>query len=326
MDPSLDVTSIVPPKSVTVKNLDSAKTNISLPDRPNGWHRHCSIDKYPPMATRPSPPTWSPFLFPRLFRPRKTPYNQLMHKLWMTTAITVFSLHASALQVMIDPGHGGVDSGTTHSGIHEKDLVLKVAGYLKTLLEDNPQFSVQMTRQKDQHLSLQERVKKAEKAQSDLFISLHANSNPDSRVKGTELYFQNSLPPDEESLMLADQENQTESATENKLHNNEAPSKKGDILAIVDDLHRQYRAKSSLKMTQLLATDWPHTAIRQAPFYVVSKTSMPSVLVEVGFLTHPEESKKLNTVKYQQEIAQKIYKAVLQYKEMMDKIEGQALE
>lgn len=290
------------------------------------------------MATRPSPPTWSPFLF----SPLKThylervqdelraisAYTKFMHKILLVTALMALSLHAHALQVMIDPGHGGIDSGTSHSGVQEKDLTLKVAGYLQTLLGDNPQFSVQMTREKDQHLSLQERVKKAEKANSDLFISLHANSNPDTRVKGTELYFQNSLPPDEESLMLADQENQAE-----KTHSpskatdaSEAPSKKGDILAIVDDLHRQYRAKSSLKMTQLLAADWSHTAIRQAPFYVVSKTTMPSVLVEVGFLSHPEESKKLNTPKYQQEIAQKIYKAVLQYKEMMDKIEGQALE
>ncbi len=250
------------------------------------------------------------------------------HRFLFIAALSVLPMNARALQVMIDPGHGGVDSGTYHSGIQEKDLVLKVAGYLKTLLADNPQFSVRMTREKDQHLSLPERVKKAETNQADLFISLHANSNPDRRVKGTELYFQNSLPPDEESLMLADQENQTEKpGADGKEHvATEAPSKKGDIMAIVEDLHRQYRAKSSLKMTQLLSTDWPHSAIRQAPFYVVSKTTMPSVLVEVGFLSHPEESQKLNTAKYQQEIAQKIYKAVLQYKEMMDKIEGQALE
>ncbi len=229
---------------------------------------------------------------------------------------------------MIDPGHGGFDSGTSHLGIQEKDLVLKVSTYLKTLLSENPQFSVQMTREKDQHLSLKERVRKAEKIPSDLFISLHANSNPDMRVKGTELYFQNSLPPDEESLVLANQENQTESASGEGRSNSsmDLPSKKGDIMAIIEDLHRQYRAKSSLKITQLLANDWSHAAIKQAPFYVVSKTTMPAVLVEVGFLSHPEESKKLNTPKYQQEIAQKIYKAILQYKEMMDKIEGQALE
>lgn len=242
-------------------------------------------------------------------------------------SILLFSLESYALQVMIDPGHGGIDSGTSHLGVHEKDLVLKVANYLKDLLADNPQFTVQMTREKDQHVSLSERVKKAEKNQADLFLSLHANSNPSSRVKGTELYFQNSLPPDEESLILADQENQAEAvAASASKAAAESPSKKGDIMAIVEDLHRQYRAKSSLKITQLLAQDWSTASIKQAPFYVVSKTSMPSVLIEVGFLTHPEEAKKLSSVKYQQEIAQKIYKAVLQYKEMMDKIEDQALE
>lgn len=252
-----------------------------------------------------------------------------MTRIFGVLLILFLSQQSFALQVMIDPGHGGVDSGSSHLGVQEKDLVLKVAGYLKTLLAENPQFTVQMTREKDQHISLRERVKKAEKAQADLFISLHANSNPSSRVKGTELYFQNSLPPDEESLMLAAQENQNEISHEPAGRSPaavEAPSKKGDVLAIVEDLQRQHRAKSSLKISQILANDWTPATIKQAPFYVVSRTSMPSVLVEVGFLTHPEEAKRLSTLKYQQEIAQKIYKAVVQYKEMMDKIEGQALE
>jgi N-acetylmuramoyl-L-alanine amidase len=245
----------------------------------------------------------------------------------------LFSLHARALEIMVDPGHGGYDNGTSHLGVKEKELVLKVANYLKILLEGDPQFSTKMTRMQDQHVSLKERVRKAEKAQADLFLSLHANSNPDNRVRGTELYFQNSLPPDEESLILADQENQTEAGPESRRDvAAESPSKKSDVLAIVEDLHRQYRAKSSLKMTQLLSDGWKQSdvlakaSIKQAPFYVVSRTTMPSVLIEVGFLTHPEEAKKLTSVKYQQEIAQKIYKAVVEYKEMMDKIEGQALQ
>lgn len=247
-------------------------------------------------------------------------------KLFYLIPALLLSLPCVALQVMVDPGHGGIDSGTTHLGVQEKDLVLNVAEYLRRLLTDNPQFSVHMTRDRDQHVSLSERVKKAERAQSDLFISLHANSNPSARVQGTEFYFQNSLPPDEETLLLAEQENQQESASGTAGAGNGVPSKKGDIRAILEDLHRQYRAQGSLKMSQLLARDWPKAAIKQAPFYVVSKTSMPSVLVEVGFLTHPEEAQKLKSVKYQQEIAQKIYKALTQYKEMMDNLEGQALQ
>lgn len=252
-----------------------------------------------------------------------------MRKLLCFILILSFAWEASALQIMLDPGHGGIDTGTSLGSLKEKDLVLKVSGYLRTLLESDPQFSVAMTRTSDQHVSLRERVRKAEKAQADLFVSLHVNSNPDARARGLELYFQNSLPPDEESLVLADQENQQEASSE--VHAETVPSKKNDVLAIVDDLHRQYRAKSSLLLTQLLQTDWRRTQtapviIRQAPFYVVSRTSMPAILIEIGFLTHPEESRKLATTKYQQEIAQKIYKALLHYKEKMDKIEGQALE
>lgn len=261
--------------------------------------------------------------------------------LWPLLLLLSLSLplpqNAIALQVMVDPGHGGIDSGTSHLGIKEKDLVLKIADHLKNLLATHPQFIVRMTRDRDQHISLSERVKKAEDAQVDLFISLHANSNPSVRVQGTEFYFQNSLPPDEESLILAEQENQTESISsppssplsgskEESSSTPESPSKKNDIRAILEDLHRQHRVKSSLKITQLLTLDWPKATIKQAPFYVVSKTSMPSVLVEVGFLSHPEEAKKLSSAKYQREMAQKIYNALVQYKEMMDNIEGQALE
>jgi N-acetylmuramoyl-L-alanine amidase len=248
----------------------------------------------------------------------------------MLSISTIAPRAAFALQVMIDPGHGGIDTGTAHSGVQEKDLVLKIANYLQVLLRDNPIYTVDMTRTADQHVALSERVKKAESAQADLFISLHANSNPSTRVKGMELYFQNSLPPDEESVLLAAQENHNERST--TLATMTAPSKKSDVLAIVEDLHRQYRAKSSLAMTQLLSQTWKeteptaHAAIKQAPFYVVSKTSMPSVLIEVGFLSHPQESQKLASPKYQQEIAQKIYKAIGHYKEMMDNLDGQALE
>lgn len=247
--------------------------------------------------------------------------------------ITLSCSFASALEVMVDPGHGGLDSGTSHLGVKEKDLVLQVAERLKTLLEKDPQFNTQVTRTADQQVSLKDRVHKAEEAKSDLFVSLHVNSNPDARVRGAELYFQNSLPPDEEALIIANQENRSESLPEGLgTMANISPSKKSDILNIIEDLRRQNRAKSSLKITQLLADGWKESktltkaSIKQAPFYVVSKTSMPSVLIEVGFLSHPEEAKRLIRPKYQQEVAQKIYNALVRYKEMMDKIGAQALQ
>ncbi len=239
---------------------------------------------------------------------------------------------ASAFHIVLDPGHGGTDTGAVHSNIKEADLVLKVANKLKILLEKNDKFQVTMTRAADRNISLPDRVKLAEGSKADLFVSLHANAASDQRAKGVEFFFQNNLPPDEESLFLASQENQ---AVLNSAHasddNSNELSKKGDVAAIVEDLRRQNRLNSSLRLTQVLTQTWENDAkasqatIKQAPFYVISKTSMPSVLIEVGFLTNPREAKRLTSSDYQTDLAQKIYSALVSYKEKVDKAEAKTL-
>ncbi|MDG0815918.1 N-acetylmuramoyl-L-alanine amidase family protein [Bdellovibrio svalbardensis] len=239
---------------------------------------------------------------------------------------------ASAFHIVIDPGHGGTDTGAVHSNIKEADLVLKVANKLKALLEKNEKFKVTMTRAADRNISLPDRVKLAEGSKADLFVSLHANAASDQRAKGVEFFFQNNLPPDEESLFLASQENQ---AVLNSMHATDDTSndlsKKGDVAAIVEDLRRQNRITSSLRLTQTLTQTWENdvrssqATIKQAPFYVISKTSMPSVLIEVGFLTNPREAKRLTSADYQSDLAQKIYTALVSYKEKVDKAEAKTL-
>lgn len=233
---------------------------------------------------------------------------------------------ASALHIMLDPGHGGLDTGAVYSGAKEADLVLKVALKLNQLLAKDPQFKVTMTRTSDHQLSLPDRVKLAETSKADLFVSLHANAASDQRARGVEFFFQNNLPPDEEALFLASQENQmiTNSRETAAISGGEELSKSGDVAAIVEDLQRQHRMNSSLRLTQTLTQVWdtdttaaPAT-IKQAPFYVISKTSMPSVLIEIGFLTNPRESKKLLSAEYQSDLARKIYTALSFYKEKMD--------
>jgi N-acetylmuramoyl-L-alanine amidase len=224
---------------------------------------------------------------------------------------------------MLDPGHGGVDTGAVYGPAKEADLVLKVAQRLKVLLEQDPEFKVSITRTSDKVVALPARVKLAEQAKADLFVSLHANAATDPRAKGVEFFFQNHLPPDEESLFLASQENQLmmNSKEINEISGGDDLSKKGDIAAIVEDLNRQHRMNSSLRLTQTLTKVWKgdaqasHAAIKQAPFYVISKTSMPSVLIEIGFLSNPKEAKKLLNADYQKDLAQKIYSALLTYKE-----------
>lgn len=236
---------------------------------------------------------------------------------------------ASAYHIMLDPGHGGVDTGAVYNSARESELVLKVAMKLKSILDKNSEFEVSITRDRDRIVSLTERVRLAEVAKADLFVSLHANAAVDPRAKGVEFFFQNNLPPDEESLFLASQENQAILASREEVAKSDEPSKKSDIAAIVEDLHRQNRIESSLRLTQTLTSVWHQdknpiqATIKQAPFYVISKTSMPSVLIEIGFLSNPKEAKKLVNAEYQNQLAQKIYTALLSYKE---KTQGQTQE
>lgn len=240
-------------------------------------------------------------------------------------SLLLLSLPASALHIMIDPGHGGIDRGAVHGSAKESDLVLKVAQKVRNLLSKDSSFKVSMTRTKDQNLSLPARVKMAESVKADLFVSLHANAASDQRARGVEFFFQNNLPPDEESLYLASIENQMLTAKDSDAVSEEDLSRKGDVAAIIEDLGRQHRMMSSLKFSQTLTQTWATTesrrnpaTIKQAPFYVISKTSMPSVLIEIGFLTNPREAKKLLQEDYQDDLAQKIYRALVTYKEKMD--------
>ncbi|MFV8249915.1 N-acetylmuramoyl-L-alanine amidase family protein [Bdellovibrio bacteriovorus] len=240
---------------------------------------------------------------------------------------------AFALHIMLDPGHGGVDTGAVYGGAKEAELVLKVAQKLQTLLAKDEKFKVTMTRTSDRNLSLPERVKMAEGSKADLFVSLHANAASDQRAKGVEFFFQNNLPPDEDALFLASQENQMvlNSRELHDISGGDELSKKGDVAAIVEDLHRQNRLSSSLRLTQTLTQVWgtdnnaAQATIKQAPFYVISKTTMPSVLIEIGFLTNPREAKKLVSAEYQNDLAQKIYTALQSYKEKMDNHEAKIL-
>lgn len=239
--------------------------------------------------------------------------------------LLAFASPAFAYHIMIDPGHGGVDTGAVRGSAKEATLVLKVAQQLKKLLEEKTSYQVSLTRNADTVLSLPERVKKAEKANADLFVSLHANAASDARAKGVEFFFQNALPPDEDSLFLASMENQNVNDTSVIVLDDGEPSKKGDVAAILEDLKRQNRIENSLKLTEVLAQVWnaenvhSKAAIKQAPFYVISKNSMPSVLIEIGFLTNPQEVKSLMTPQYQSQVAQKIFSALLAFKEKMDK-------
>ena len=234
---------------------------------------------------------------------------------------------ANPLYVVIDPGHGGSDAGAVYGDAKESDIALKVSLQLKKLLEKDRDFKVSLTREADFNLSLEERVQKAEKQKADIFLSLHANASNDQRAKGVEFYFQNNLPADEEAMYLANLENKMAvEQADNTL------SKKTDVLAIVEDLKRNTKMHQSHQLSRHLMQAWKPSGrkgsriIRQAPFYVITKTKIPSVLVELGFISNAQEAQKLLQTAYQKQLAERIFAGLTDFKEMVDKAELRSLQ
>lgn len=232
--------------------------------------------------------------------------------------------------VMIDPGHGGIDTGAVKGKLKESEIALKVSLKLAELLRNDLRFKVSLTRERNETVTLPERTKIAKDAGADLFLSVHLNSSTDSRVHGKEFYFQNQLPADEEAMFLASREN-AETAIEDE-GNKEKITSKSDLKRIVEDLKRNHRIVASSELSKKLVETWTvpgsgrkpvSRSIRQAPFYVVSNNNAPSVLVEIGYLTHPHEGPKLASGDYQEELAKSLYNGLVKFKETMDKDRGE---
>jgi len=239
----------------------------------------------------------------------------LLMGLFSSLLLIAFSAKAS-LHVVVDPGHGGSDNGAVHSGLKESEVVLNVSRLLADQLKSDPRFKVTLTRTTDEFLTLEERTKIALHARGDIFLSIHANASQDQRARGVEFYFQNHLPPDQESLFLASTENRSEkqeSTSENSL-----PHKHPEVSAILEDLGRQKRMQMSQKLSEKLFSSWKNTqsgVIRQAPFFVVSQNQLPSVLIELGFITNPREAEKLKKTSHQKEIADRLYSGLVEFYE-----------
>jgi N-acetylmuramoyl-L-alanine amidase len=242
------------------------------------------------------------------------------------SALLISFAFSAPLKVLIDPGHGGTDTGAVYGAARESEISLKVAVELKKLIDQSQFFRASLTRTKEINISLQERVNMAELENADLFLSLHANASPDPRARGFELYFQNHLPPDEETLYLANTENQVlqeDSAQASTI------SKRGDVTAILEDLKRHKRMQESFRLSKNLLKAWGlrnSSAIRQAPFFVISKTNIPSVLVEMGYLTHAADAQKLIRPEFQKEIAKKIFQGLVNYKEALSQSATERLD
>lgn len=219
-------------------------------------------------------------------------------------------------RIVLDPGHGGKDKGAIgpHK-IYEKDIALKIAKRLKTILETETGCKVILTRTKDHFLTLEERTAIANVEKADLFISIHTNAHRDRQLCGTETYFLN-LSKDKESARVAAYENATStrkiSDLEGILKKLMLHSKINESRRLAKDVQNNIIGELKPKYSHLR-----NLGVKQAPFHVLIGAEMPAILIETAFITNEREERLLRDKKFQQYVAQGIASGIESYMQEM---------
>lgn len=219
----------------------------------------------------------------------------------------IYRSAANGLKILIDPGHGGKDLGAKDSlGTYEKDIVLSVGLRLAALLREQG-YLVKMTRTDDSYPTLSERVQLANEWNADLMLSLHCNSAQRQGAAGIETYVLSRQASDPRALALAQFENAFEA---------KQVDQRDDVAELLGDLARSAQEQSSYGLAAIfhktlvsqLTTE--NRGVRKAPFFVLAGTTMPAFLVELGFLTNPDEAALLRQAEYQAWLAKSILAGV----------------
>ncbi len=225
----------------------------------------------------------------------------------------------SISKIVIDAGHGGKDPGTIGKKVQEKQITLAIALKLGKLIQDNLKgVSVTYTRQSDKFVELFERAEIANRQHADLFISIHCNANRSHSFHGAETYIMG-LHRTEENLTIAKQENASILMEPDYSVNYQGFDPNSDESYITFTLYQNAYLDQSTEFAADIQDELREReglddrGVRQAGFLVLYKTTMPSVLVETGFLSNPEEEAFLNSEKGQDFIAKAIYRAIRKF-------------
>ena len=216
-------------------------------------------------------------------------------------------------KIVLDPGHGGKDPGAMAFGTKEKDIVLKVTKKLAVILQQEYKYEVQLTRNTDTFLPLEERTAIANTSGADLFVSIHVNAHPNKSARGVETFYLN-LATNAEAMRVAARENSTST------HNI------SDMQNILSDLMQNSKILESSRLAEFVQANMisglaqekysvKDLGVKQAPFYVLIGAEMPAILAEISFITNPEEVKLLKTDAYLEDIAHQIAAGVAAYVE-----------
>jgi N-acetylmuramoyl-L-alanine amidase len=212
--------------------------------------------------------------------------------------------------IVLDPGHGGKDPGARGpDGLREKDVCLDIALRLRQeIAQRDPGLRVVLTRDRDDFISLQERTAIANRDKGDLFVSIHNNASPDGDVHGTQVFFFDSQSSDRAASDLSMREN----GEANQL----------DVL--MTDLAKSIVRDQSIGFASLVqramgrTINLKHRDISYAPFYVLARTEMPAILVEVAFITNPREERLLGDPGFRQRAAASIATGIESYARLVE--------
>lgn len=218
--------------------------------------------------------------------------------------------------IIIDAGHGGHDPGAIgHGGVREKNITLSTAKTLKKLLEETGRYKVYLTRSDDRFIELRERVNFSRRKQGDLFISIHADKIARKDVRGASLYTLSEKASDSETARLAEQENKAGMVSGVDLSGESA-----DVADILLDLAMREKMNESNLLARFIQSAFKRNGIRLLPnshrsagFAVLKAPDIPSILIEIGFLSNTQEAKLLSSSAFQRDVAKGIVEGVDAY-------------
>ena len=226
--------------------------------------------------------------------------------------------------VVLDAGHGGTDPGARGKISWEKDIALSISLELGRILKENiPALNIVYTRKEDKFLTLYRRSEIANKSNADLFISIHADSFSKSSVYGATTYLMG-LSKSSANMNVAKRENSVIFLEEDyeQTYKDFDPNSSESVMLL--SLTQKAKIDNSTILANLIQDQFKNRVgirsrgVKQAPFQVLWNTTMPSVLIETGFMTNPAEEKKLNNKMHRVYIASAIFRAIRDYKTYLE--------
>ncbi|MDO4191579.1 MAG: N-acetylmuramoyl-L-alanine amidase [Bacteroidales bacterium] len=247
--------------------------------------------------------------------------------LYLLVLLCTLPLQAKNFIVVIDPGHGGKDPGAVGFGGQEKDINLKVAQKLGALItEKYKDVTVMYTRTTDKYVTLKERPEMANKANADLFISIHTNAAESSSAYGCECWVRG-VDKTTANLAVVQRENSVILMEDNYQEKYQGFDPKSTDSQIMFELMQDIYSRNNIKIAQsiqneLIKIKRHDRGVRQAGFWVLHQTKMPSLLVELGFITNSSEAKYMLSDAGQTALANAILKGFVEYKKFYDSTSG----